>query len=896
MVPFRARVTFLFIWSIPLINAMGVLNLTELQPTLELKSYNFFVKDRNITQNETHVRIPKVFNELIFQCNSPIPTKWVFEKDQINDSTIKDLEISKWRFWNESTYLFFSTLKIVFTNPDKMLGIVCENTCPKEVKPCGGMSTHLTHLESSHESPAFFELQYEYGNKTKRTKEVSKVDLRLGRNPHCLYTLHVDMETGKYACTFTNSSGLEAPSILIPCRNPDECDIFYKNNTEKCETVHTFQKDCPWDFCYEMKVIYSPFILACGEVNPNSVARIFVRTLMSISNGDKKIYEYHRKNATFDKMHQLQIEMNMSSGACGCQYGNNTNTIYTKYTREFICTGLRSFFSSGFRWIIKYKNKTEKDLGLGKDYVNETCQLYVSRKTIYFDVSSIVEVFCEAPNWNSLHGINISIRVKVQESVPPCSKEHKHLNSKDNTTYVVVHVPLRNSNENETLSCSRTGIPPAIISWYFDGDKPEGSMHKHYTLTDDPDKSVVILQPGHRYNDVMCLSSNAAGSAKVHFKIMKDTGAGNIMTMILVCAFAGIIVVVVVFIAVWKIRKQRETINLTEEEIEEFHNGKPDAADAFLVPYNMDLEVLPEHFSAGDEILGSGAYGKVVKGHYGVMDAAIKTLKPCCDVTYLKALLSELKIMSFVGRHPNIVNLLGACTQNIRKKEIFIILEFCERGDMVSLLRKNRNIFINYFESESIHAQRTSIVEYQNKSVKKLSTMDLLRWCVEIARGMEFLSNKNVIHGDLAGRNILITECLNAKVSDFGLAKQLFDYSTYVQKVNVPLPLRWMAYESLKDLQFSVQSDIWSYGVVLWEIFSLGETPYPGMEWGFESWKEIFDGMRNDKPCYASDAVYAIMYGCWNLDPQKRPGFKTLWKSILDYSNELQGHFGEYVL
>jgi serine/threonine protein kinase len=258
-------------------------------------------------------------------------------------------------------------------------------------------------------------------------------------------------------------------------------------------------------------------------------------------------------------------------------------------------------------------------------------------------------------------------------------------------------------------------------------------------------------------------------------------------------------------------------------------------------------------------------------------------MKATADVGYLKALLSELKIMSFVGRHPNVVNLLGACTQNLRNREVHIILEYCDLGDMVTLLRKHRGIFCNFFEIQYGDVRKYSLVEYENKTVKRLNTLDLIRWSAEIALGMDFLSSKNVIHGDLAGRNILITEDYIAKVSDFGLAKQLFEYSTYVQKVNVPLPLRWMAYESLKDLKFSVQSDIWSYGVVMWEIFSLGETPYPGMEWGFDSWKEILKGKRNDMPQYASDCLYGLMWDCWNLDPKSRPSFQFLWEALLEY-------------
>ena len=135
-----------------------------------------------------------------------------------------------------------------------------------------------------------------------------------------------------------------------------------------------------------------------------------------------------------------------------------------------------------------------------------------------------------------------------------------------------------------------------------------------------------------------------------------------------------------------------------------------------------------------------------------------------------------------------------------------------------------------------------------------------------------------VYHGDLAARNILLTEDLTAKVGDFGLSRQLDmeKYNCYVQKKEVcgtrlgllssacnflelvfqcPLPLKWMAIESLRDLTFSIHSDVWSYGVTLWELFTLGATPYPGVDWNFESWKLLREGKRLDRPDYASQTV-----------------------------------------
>ncbi|CAG7666613.1 unnamed protein product, partial [Allacma fusca] len=156
--------------------------------------------------------------------------------------------------------------------------------------------------------------------------------------------------------------------------------------------------------------------------------------------------------------------------------------------------------------------------------------------------------------------------------------------------------------------------------------------------------------------------------------------------------------------------------------------------------------------------------------------------------------LLELKIMSFVGKHDNIVELVGANTERIRKQAVFLIYEFCENGNVLEYICVKREGFVDQFSlrenANGVHNIDSTVV-YENGLSRRLCSEDLIRWATEIATGMDFIASKNVYHGDLAARNILLTRHLVAKVGDFGLAKDLKDYALYVQRMNCPLPLKW---------------------------------------------------------------------------------------------------------
>ncbi|CAL8127381.1 unnamed protein product [Orchesella dallaii] len=391
-----------------------------------------------------------------------------------------------------------------------------------------------------------------------------------------------------------------------------------------------------------------------------------------------------------------------------------------------------------------------------------------------------------------------------------------------------------------------------------------------------------LRERGQRWNETLCVSHGKTGHTKIAYI--------PLWAAFLIGAVCCIVAFGLTYFY-YKYRRGRVSM-LSAAEIKEFKYGRISSARRMSrrlsrmahesytnEAYDNQYEVSPSEFDIDhNRCLGSGAYGIVCKGLCKGKVVAVKTLKPNTTKEYLQSLLGEIKILSHIGRHDFIVNLEGAYTKNLQKGTVYLFMEFCGLGSLEKFLRANRQNFVSLenLENENEYKNGSSDqLVYANSSC--ITPKHLLQYAHQISKGMDFLASKEVIHGDLAARNVLLVDQNTAKISDFGLSRKLYGYINYIKKKEEPLPWRWMAIESLREMNFSTSSDVWMYGVLLFEIFSLGDVPYPGLSWSLEFVEKLGKGFRMLRPKYAPVNVYKdVMLRCWDINPSERPSFFDL--------------------
>ncbi|XP_034937678.1 tyrosine-protein kinase transmembrane receptor Ror isoform X2 [Chelonus insularis] len=263
--------------------------------------------------------------------------------------------------------------------------------------------------------------------------------------------------------------------------------------------------------------------------------------------------------------------------------------------------------------------------------------------------------------------------------------------------------------------------------------------------------------------------------------------------------------------------------------------------------------------------LGEGAFGKVYKGELQpVLGAksqestyvAVKTLKENATPKTQSDFKREVDLMTDL-RHPNIICLLGVI---LKGEPMCMLFEYMTEGDLHEFL-------IN-------HSPRSD-APINNETGKILDQRDFLHIALQIASGMEYLASHHYVHRDLAARNCLVGENLTVKISDFGLSRDIYSSDYYRVQSKSLLPVRWMPPESILYGKFTTESDVWSFGVVLWEIYSYGLQPY----YGYNN-QEVIDMIRSRQllPCPEDclTMIYSLMIECWHEIANRRPQFSEI--------------------
>lgn len=268
--------------------------------------------------------------------------------------------------------------------------------------------------------------------------------------------------------------------------------------------------------------------------------------------------------------------------------------------------------------------------------------------------------------------------------------------------------------------------------------------------------------------------------------------------------------------------------------------------------------------------IGQGAFGRVfqakapglVKGEDFTM-IAVKMLKDEASDDLQSDFEREACLMAEFD-HPNIVKLLGVCAIG---KPMCLLFEFMGKGDLNEFLRSC---------SPTNYIMHTGTGNYSDV---RLSHLDLTKIAKQVAAGMVYLSERKFVHRDLATRNCLVADDMVVKISDFGLSQKIYQANYYKGKEDDAIPIRWMPLESILYNKFIVESDVWAFGVVLWEIFTFALQPYYGMTHE-EVVKYIQEGNIMKRPDDCPPQMYDLMKACWNRKPTSRPPFSTIYKTL----------------
>ncbi|XP_046474625.1 focal adhesion kinase 1 isoform X7 [Neodiprion pinetum] len=276
----------------------------------------------------------------------------------------------------------------------------------------------------------------------------------------------------------------------------------------------------------------------------------------------------------------------------------------------------------------------------------------------------------------------------------------------------------------------------------------------------------------------------------------------------------------------------------------------------YSTPATRDYEIVRNQVELG-EIIGEGQFGNVHKGSYRGRDGqlvavAVKTCKVDADLATAEKFLEEAYIMQQF-EHPHIIRLIGVCSE----APIWLVMELARLGEMRAYLQSNKH---------------------------RLDVATLLLYTFQLSTALSYLESKKFVHRDIAARNVLVSSNTCVKLADFGLSRWVEDQSYYTAS-KCKLPIKWMAPESINFRRFTTSSDVWMFGVCMWEILMLGVKPFQGVR-NNEVIRKLENGERLELPKHCPPRLYSLMSQCWSYEPSKRPTFKDIRENLHEILRE----------
>ncbi|XP_053529984.1 ephrin type-B receptor 2b isoform X2 [Ictalurus punctatus] len=499
---------------------------------------------------------------------------------------------------------------------------------------------------------------------------------------------------------------------------------------------------------------------------------------------------------------------------------------------------------------------TPRQLGLTNTWVYISDLLAHTQYT--FEVQAVNGVSDQSPHSPQY----VSVNITTNQAAP--------------STVSIIHQVSR-TVDSITLSWSQPDQPNGVILdyelQYYEKDQTE---HNSSIVRSQTNTAIIRgLKPGGIYV-FQVRARTVAGfgrySGKMYFQTMTEeeynTSIQEKLPLIIGSAAAGLVflIALVVIIIVCNRRGFERADSEYTDKLQHYTSGHMSPGmKIYIDPFTYEdpNEAVREFAKEIDiscvkieQVIGAGEFGEVCSGNLKLpgkreMFVAIKTLKSGYTEKQRRDFLSEASIMGQFD-HPNVIHLEGVVTKS---SPVMIITEFMENGSLDSFLRQNDGQF---------------------------TVIQLVGMLRGIASGMKYLADMNYVHRDLAARNILVNSNLVCKVSDFGLSRFLEDDTsdpTYTSALGGKIPIRWTAPEAIQYRKFTSASDVWSYGIVMWEVMSYGERPY----WDMTN-QDVINAIEQDyrlpPPMDCPSALHQLMLDCWQKDRNNRPKFSQIVNNL----------------